>query len=61
MLVVTRRDGESVRIGKDIEVKVWLSAEGQIRVGITAPRDVPIARKELGEPHLLRREEVPRG
>lgn len=61
MLVVTRRDGESVRIGKDIEVKVWLSAEGQIRVGITAPRDVPIARKELGEPSLLRREEVPRG
>jgi len=61
MLVVTRRDGESVRIGKDIEVKVWLSAEGQIRVGITAPRDVPIARKELGEPNLLRREEVRRG
>jgi carbon storage regulator len=61
MLVVTRRDGESVRIGPDIEVKVWHSPEGQIRVGITAPRDLPIARKELGEPSHLKREETRRG
>lgn len=50
MLVVTRRHGESVLIGDNIEVKVWHCGEGQIRVGIEAPRDVPISRKELGSP-----------
>ena len=62
MLVVTRRHGESVLIGDNIEVKVWHSAEGQIRVGIEAPRDVPIARKELGAPSLSkqRQEEASR-
>lgn len=57
MLVLTRKNGEAIRIGRDILIKVWHSPEGQIRVGIQAPRELPIAREELGAPELLKREE----
>lgn len=48
-LVITRRDGESVLIGDDIEVRVSLDPlrKNQIKVGIRAPRNVTILRSEL--------------
>jgi carbon storage regulator len=47
MLVLTRKIGESVKIGNDIELKV-LSIDGeQIKLGIDAPRDIAIHRKEV--------------
>jgi carbon storage regulator len=47
MLVLSRREGESIFIGKDIEVKV-LSVQGnRIRIGIAAPRNVVVIREEL--------------
>lgn len=47
MLVLGRRKGESILIGPDIELTVLeIGAEG-IKLGITAPRDVTILRKEL--------------
>ncbi|AIF68056.1 carbon storage regulator CsrA [Terribacillus saccharophilus] len=47
MLVLTRKVGESVKIGDDIELKV-LSIDGeQIKIGIDAPKEIAIHRKEV--------------
>ncbi|MEW5785212.1 MAG: carbon storage regulator CsrA [Bacillota bacterium] len=49
MLVLTRKPGESIVIGEDIEVKV-ISVDGEaIRLGVTAPRKVPVYRREIVE------------
>jgi len=47
MLVLTRRVGESILIGDDIEVKVSEIGGGQVRLSMTAPKDVVIVRKEI--------------
>ena len=47
MLVVSRRPGQSILIGRDIEVYV-LEVDGmQVRVGINAPRSIRVLRREL--------------
>lgn len=47
MLVLTRKPGQKIVIGDDIEVTI-LDVRGEgIRVGITAPRDVRIRREEV--------------
>ena len=49
MLILTRRIGETLKIGDDITVTV-LDVKGyQVRVGIKAPQDVTILREELSE------------
>ena len=49
MLVLSRRIGESVVVGTDVVVTI-LEVRGDIvRVGIQAPRDVPVHRKEVFE------------
>jgi len=49
MLVLSRRPGESIRIGRDIEV-VILGTEGPyVRIGVRAPREVAVVRRELLE------------
>ena len=52
MLVVTRKEGESLRIGDSIVVTVVRVANGGIRVGIEAPREASIRRSELAEPPM---------
>jgi carbon storage regulator len=47
MLVLTRRAGESIRIGDDIEVVVRRVAGNRVTVAVAAPRDVRILRGEL--------------
>ena len=47
MLVLTRKKNESIIIEPDIEIEVVAIGRNQIRLGITAPRDVSIYRKEL--------------
>ena len=47
MLVLTRKTNQSIMIGDDIEVTVLAVARDKIRLGITAPRDVPVFRKEV--------------
>jgi carbon storage regulator len=47
MLILTRRIGESVLIGDDIEVVVTAVDFGQVRLGFSAPRQVEIVRSEL--------------
>ena len=49
MLVLTRRGGESVRIGDDITVTVLEDRGRQVRIGIHAPNDVPVHREEVYE------------
>jgi carbon storage regulator len=47
MLVLSRRTGESIRIGRDVEVVV-LGTEGPyVRIGVRAPREVAVVRREL--------------
>lgn len=47
MLVLTRRKNQSIMIGGDIIVTVLEVRGDQIRLGITAPRDVHVYREEL--------------
>lgn len=47
MLVLTRRVGERLRIGPDIELVVLDVRGREARLGITAPADVPVHREEI--------------
>ena len=47
MLVLTRKTNQSIMIGDDIEVTVLAVSRDKIRLGIAAPRDVPVFRKEV--------------
>lgn len=47
MLVLTRRVGESIRIGDDITVTLVQIGPGKVRIGIEAAPDVVILREEL--------------
>jgi carbon storage regulator len=47
MLVLTRKRNESIVIGDDIEVRVLSVSGEKVRIGIEAPRDVPVFRKEV--------------
>ncbi|MDQ6746019.1 MAG: carbon storage regulator CsrA [Actinomycetota bacterium] len=47
MLVLTRKCNQSIMIGDDIEVSVLAIMGEKVRIGIQAPRDVPVFRKEV--------------
>ncbi len=47
MLVLSRRVGESIRIGDDVVVTVTAVDGKRIRIGIEAPKDIDIVRGEL--------------
>ena len=47
MLVVTRKQGESILIGDDIEISVSKIEDGRVKIAIQAPREMAILRKEL--------------
>ena len=47
MLVLTRKIGEAIMIGDDIEVTVLSSDGSKVRLGIQAPGSVPVHRKEI--------------
>lgn len=47
MLVLTRKKGESVLIGEDIEITVIKTDDGSVKLAITAPKHITILRKEL--------------
>ena len=47
MLILTRKEGESLRLGDDITVTVVSVKGGHVRIGVTAPRDVAVHREEI--------------
>ncbi len=47
MLILRRRPGEALLLGDDIEVEVLESSASGVKLGIRAPREVAILRKEL--------------
>jgi carbon storage regulator len=47
MLILTRRVGETIVINKDIRVTVLESDGRGIRIGVSAPPDVPVDREEI--------------
>lgn len=46
MLILTRRPGETLKIGKDITVTVLGVKGNQVRIGIDAPKDVAVLRND---------------
>jgi carbon storage regulator len=47
MLVLTRKSNQSIMIGDEIEVSVLAVMGEKVRIGIQAPRNVPVFRKEV--------------
>ena len=55
MLILTRRIGETLMIGAEVTVTVLGVKGNQVRIGVNAPREVPVHREEIFE--RIRREE----
>ena len=49
MLVLTRRTGESLMVGDEVAVTVLGVKGNQVRIGITAPKEVAVHREEIYE------------
>lgn len=50
MLILTRKTGEKIKIGADIEIViVEISGMNQVKIGINAPKGIPILREEVYE------------
>jgi carbon storage regulator len=47
VLIITRRAGERVMVGDDVVVEVMEIVGNSVRVGISAPRSVPVYREEI--------------
>jgi len=55
MLVIRRRAGESFLIGTDVEVEVLEIASSQVKIGIRAPKQVAVLRREI---HLTQQQNL---
>ena len=49
MLILTRRDGESVLIGDEVTITVLRVKGNQVRLGVNAPKNVSVQRAEISE------------
>ncbi len=49
MLVLTRKANEEIKIGSNITIKILAVSDNHVKIGIDAPRDVEIYRKEVFE------------
>jgi carbon storage regulator len=61
MLVLTRKSNQSIMIGDDVEVSVLAIMGEKVRIGIQAPRDVPVFRKEVYLEIQEERVDAPKG
>ena len=55
MLMMARREGEAILIGEDIEVIITHIGRSRVKVGIRAPRELPVLAREV---KLVRDENV---
>ena len=60
MLILTRRIGETVVIGEDIEISIVAINCNQVKIGVKAPKDVPVHRSEVYE-RIIQLEEARNG
>lgn len=61
MLVISRRAGESLMIGDNVEIEILDCAPSHVKIGIRAPKEVTVLRKEIhvtGEQNRLAAREV---
>lgn len=59
MLILTRRQGENIIIGKDVQVRVLSIKGNQVKLGFEAPKNIVIVREELiGQPKKEKVKEV---
>lgn len=49
MLILSRKRHEKIMIGDNIIVQVMGEKDGNVRLGVTAPQDVPVHREEIYE------------
>ncbi|WXR62345.1 carbon storage regulator CsrA [Peptostreptococcaceae bacterium AGR-M142] len=49
MLVLSRKEKESILIGNDIEISIVEISNGRVKIGIEAPKRIQIVRKEVKE------------
>ena len=49
MLIITRRAGERIMVGDDIVIEVMEIVGNSVRIGIQAPRSLPVYREEIWE------------
>jgi carbon storage regulator len=49
MLVLSRKEGERIVVGRDILITVIESRGNRVRLGISAPQEIPINRQEVSE------------
>ena len=47
MLIIRRRAGESILVGPDVEIEVVELSSGRVKLGIRAPRQIVVLRKEV--------------
>ena len=47
MLILTRKSGETITIGENIQIRVLGVKGGQVRIGVDAPREVSVNREEV--------------
>ena len=56
MLVISRKESESIVIGDNIEILISDIGSDRVKICISAPKEVPIARKELLETQNINKE-----
>jgi len=56
MLVLARKRGERIHIGDNIVITIVEIDRGRVRIGVEAPRDIPVFRQELLPPEDPRRD-----
>ena len=47
MLALTRKKGESIMVNNNIEISILELRGDQVKIGITAPKEIPVYRKEV--------------
>ena len=50
MLVLSRKIGEAIRIGADVDIVILEVSRGRVRLGFSGPKTVPVRRTELLKP-----------